>query len=211
MLDKLYRRIFNRIRDIQLNISTGGIVPSEAKDHIHYATVSYSCTEFVLRRLKLTATDTFVDVGCGKGRVTCLAGRFDLSEVVGIEYSSTLADIAERNANRLRGRRSKITIRRQSAETSDYSRATVLYFFNPFESSILDSVLHKIRTDRSLQPTRLVFVMESEAQRAVFSAHTWLTCYERFDDSDRHSVAFYCNLRVCSSPGNVAKRKNFNA
>lgn len=77
------------------------------------------------------------------------------------------------------------------AEDFDYSGSSVLYFFNPFEASLLDSVLQKARADRDGKPVRMAFVMESSEQREVFASHSWLTCYERFEDIDQHMVAFY--------------------
>ncbi len=37
----------------------------------------------------------------------------------------------------------------------------------------------------------MAFVMESVGHKEVFSLHEWLTCYERFEDGDKHIVAFY--------------------
>jgi len=139
----------------------------------------------------LNGSDTFIDVGCGKGRVVCLAARHRIKRAVGIEYSSVRAQIARRNIAQLRGRKSPAAIRCQSAEEADYSDATVLYFFNPFEASLLDTVLHKVQSDCRGRAIRVAFVMESEAQRSVFSRHDWLACGERFVDDDGHVVALY--------------------
>ena len=185
------RQVSNRFQDFWLGISTGGTAPAEAPDQVYYATVSYSCTHSVQRRLELTQDDVFVDVGCGKGRVVCLAAKHALKQIIGIEYSPALALIAERNVMQLRGRRSPVSILCQPAEVSDYSEATALYFFNPFEPPLLDRVLHRIKADRAGKATRMAFVMESEALREVFALHKWLTCYDRFEDEDRHVVAMY--------------------
>ncbi|MDI7860746.1 methyltransferase domain-containing protein [Rhizobiaceae bacterium n13] len=185
------RRIENHLQDLWLNISTNGTAQAESAGHVHYATVSYTCTQSVLSKLDLSDKDTFVDVGCGKGRVVCLAAKQKVAEVIGIEYSPNLASIAERNIGSLKGRRSPARILCQPAETSDYSDATVLYFFNPFEASLLDLVLCKIQADTLGRPMRMAFVMESEKQRDVFCCHSWLTCYDRYKDEDMHSVAFY--------------------
>jgi hypothetical protein len=135
--------------------------------------------------------DTFIDVGCGKGRVLCLVAKHDICQAIGIEYSPERARMAERNVSQLRGRKAPAKILCQAAEEADYSQATVLYFFNPFDPSILDAVLGKIREDRQGRPTRIAYVAESEGHRDVFSSHSWLTCYERFEDDDKHVVAFY--------------------
>ncbi len=43
-------------------------------------------------------------------------------------------------------------------------------------------------------PLHMAFVMESRAQRDVFAEHTWLSCYDRFEDIDHHMVALYRTL-----------------
>jgi hypothetical protein len=44
---------------------------------------------------------SFIDIGSGKGRI--LAGRLGFSEVIGVELSSNLHRIAEKNLARVRG------------------------------------------------------------------------------------------------------------
>ena len=39
----------------------------------------------------------FVDLGCGKGRALLLASRFPFKEIIGVELSATLCEIARRN------------------------------------------------------------------------------------------------------------------
>lgn len=188
---KLANKLYNYAYDALLGISTSGIVPAERDNHIYYATVGYAYTIPVISRLGLTESDTFVDVGCGKGRVLCLAARHSIRQAIGVEYSGSLAATARRNADQLRGRVSPILVVCTAAENYDYSEATVLYFFNPFEAPLLDQVLGKIRTDRARRPLRLAFVMESEAQRRVFTNHSWLSCYDRYIDEEGRPVAFY--------------------
>ncbi len=151
-LHGLARSIRGRVNDMRLNISTAGTAPAESDGHVYYATISYRCIQALLDRLQLSPNDRFVDVGCGKGRVVCLAARQCVSMVTGIEYSQALVNDARRNALKLRGKRSPVTIAHSPAEEFDYSDSSVLYFFNPFEAPILNTVLHKARTDRAGSP-----------------------------------------------------------
>ncbi|MBB3978172.1 SAM-dependent methyltransferase [Rhizobium azooxidifex] len=192
-LSSLARSLKGRANDLWLNIGTAGTAPAESVGHVYYATISYRCIRSLLDSLDLSHDDRFVDVGCGKGRVVCLAARHRLSRVTGVEYSTTLANEAKRNSERMRGRKSPVQIHCKPAEDFDYSDSSVLYFFNPFEAPLLDSVLQKARADRRDRPLRMAFVMESPAQRDVFARHTWLSCYNRFEDIDHHLVAFYRN------------------
>ena len=127
----------------------------------------------------------------------CLAAQYEMQLVIGIEYLPELVSIARHNASGLRGKRTPVEIYAVAAEDFDYSRDTVLYFFNPFEADILDAVLHKVAADRQMKPLRLAFVMESPEQRAVFDRHNWLECYARWTDGPGHlNYALYRQMHL---------------
>jgi SAM-dependent methyltransferase len=157
--------------------------------------VSYADTRRVLRALHLQPSDIFIDVGAGKGRVLCLAAQIRMRQVVGVEYSSELVRIAKQNIFRMRGKQTPVEICSQAAEDFDYSAATVLYFFAPFEPNVLDVVLCKLDVDRAERPLRLAFVNETPEHRAVFSSHDWLERYDRWVNSEGQPVALYRTIR----------------
>jgi len=185
------RRLADLTQDWQLGISTRGLATTDKPGAVYYASVNYAETRELLRRLKLEPSDTFVDVGAGKGRVLCLAAQYRMQKVIGVEYSPELAAVARRNVDRMRDRQTPVEVCRQAAEDFDYTAATVVYFFNPFDAETLDAVLRKIEIDRTAASVRIAFVMESPAQNAVFQDHGWLECYERFVDTAGHPVALY--------------------
>src|ERR1700674_116890 len=56
-----------------------------------------------LRALPIRYEDyTFVDFGCGKGRVLLLASEFPFRKIIGLEFSPELHGIAENNIRRYR-------------------------------------------------------------------------------------------------------------
>jgi hypothetical protein len=107
------------------------------------------------------------------------------------EGGSTIAALIGAARILMRYKKTRVTVISQAAEDFDFSTATVLYFFNPFEANIPDVVLDKIETDRAGKDLRLAFAMEWTAQRAVFAKHPWLKCYERWIDDVGHTVALY--------------------
>lgn len=185
------RRLSNLINDWLLGVSTRGTEPAERDDAVYYASVDYSDTRDVLRRLALKDTDVFADIGSGKGRVVCLASRMSVRKVLGVECSPKLSRLARANVRRMRGRRAPAEIHTVAAEEFDYSGVSAAYLFNPFEANVLDTVLHKMRSDRAGRSVTLAFVMESPAQRGVFDAHSWLVCRRRWTDGAGHPVAIY--------------------
>src|SRR3972149_6626071 len=132
--------------EFKLGIDSRGIVHSSAQsDYHHYSTISYHEIMMILRSLSFRLSDAFVDIGCGKGRVLCCASRFRIQEVIGIEIDNELCAIAQRNARKVRSRKSSITIINDAAENFDYRAGTVYYLFNPFGVSTLRRVLEKMK------------------------------------------------------------------
>jgi len=192
-IDRFAESLQGRIQDFLLNIETRGTAPSDRHGAVYYATIAYPVIRSVLQRLNLQPDDTFIDVGCGKGRVLCLAARMQVARVIGVEYSPDLARMAERNLALLRGKLAPAEVAVTPAEEFDYSSATALYFFNPFEAEILDLVLGKMHADRGAKPLRLAFVMESPAQEAVFRKHQWLVRADHWVTSAGHTCSIYRN------------------
>lgn len=92
---------------------------------------------------------TFVDIGCGKGKVLLSAMTFSFAKIIGIEYSSHLCAIAEQNidsARFLRRRCSHVEI--VCTDAADWiapaREPTVFYFYNPFQLRVMKAVLRNI-------------------------------------------------------------------
>ena len=113
----------------------------------HYSTMNYSTIHSILDQLALGPSDVFVDVGSGKGRVLCCAARYPVKQVVGVDLSEALCQVARENARRMRGRRAPISVETSVAQNFDYSAATVLFLFNPFGAATLGLLLEKIGRD----------------------------------------------------------------
>lgn len=93
---------------------------------------------------------TFVDLGCGKGKVLLLASLCPFRRIVGVEFSGELAHAATRNASTFRPR-SKQKCRDISVVCTDaahYQFPTgplVIYMYNPFREQVMKSVLSEIK------------------------------------------------------------------
>lgn len=106
---------------------------------------------------------TFVDVGCGKGRVLMLAALHGFERVTGIDYSPSLCALAQRNLTALRARRGlrlEATLHFMDAVDYDFQPAdTVVFLFNPFDDVVLRRVLANLRTSLAShpRPVRLIY------------------------------------------------------
>lgn len=143
-------------------------------DNCHYATIDYWNVRRVLRFLDLKDTDVFVDIGCGMGRIVCMAARLPLRKCIGIELSESLCAIARRNASNLRGRRSPVEIRCCDAATADVVDGTVYFMFNPFGPETLGDTLENIRRSVCEQPRPIRIVYYNAVHESLLESMRWL-------------------------------------
>ena len=85
---------------------------------------------------------TFVDIGCGKGRVVMLASEYDFREVIGVELNPRLATVAQRNLMTwMRTPRKCRNVRIEYGDALSIpipDGPLVLYFFNSFEREMVE-------------------------------------------------------------------------
>ncbi len=172
--------------EYRLGINSRGI--SKTPGSHDYATVSYLEIMAIMRSLSLKSSDVFVDLGCGKGRVLCCASRFKVQEIIGVEINKDLCDIAERNARKLRGKKSHIKIINVSAKDFDYRRGTVYYLFNPFDVSALSSVLTKMEQSVRLHPRKIRIVYVNPVDEFLLTKSSWLEMYDRWNVGEKFAL-----------------------
>ena len=89
----------------------------------------------------------FFDLGCGKGRVLLLAALRPFKAVIGVEFSSDLAKIAERNLRHNRFNhlcRSKSVVCGDAGEYAFPDENAIIFLFNPFKSQVMEKVLDNV-------------------------------------------------------------------
>jgi SAM-dependent methyltransferase len=117
------------------------------------------------------ARSTFVDVGCGMGRVVLLAAERPFRQIVGVEISPALHEIARANrdaypADRLQCR--DIRLVRADASNFAFPRGDlVVYLYNPFRTEVLDPVLDALL---AIPNRELVLLYHTPLERAAIDA-----------------------------------------
>jgi SAM-dependent methyltransferase len=115
---------------------------------------------------------TFVDLGAGMGRAVLLAARHPFRQVVGVEISRALYEIARENlalAN-ADGRRCR-DVRLVCADAASYRfprGALVVYLYNPFDGSVLAGILDRLAAG---SPRDVVLIYHTPVERALIEAH----------------------------------------
>ncbi len=102
---------------------------------------------------------TFIDIGCGKGKVLKFAGRYGFKKTIGIEIIKKLADKAEKKLIRNK-RKYKTDYTLLNLDCLDYlpnEKIDVMFFYNPFKCSALNQFL-KGMINSTYVPKYLIYV-----------------------------------------------------
>lgn len=125
----------------------------------------------------------FVDYGCGKGRVLCMAARFPFRRIVGVEFAAELAQAARRNVRGLRERHPAcpaMQVRHEDAvDFAVPDGPAVLYFFNPFEPEVMRRVLDNIEANVRRGGGEKIVVYYHPQAAALFDASPCLRRVQR--------------------------------
>lgn len=145
---------------------------------------------------------TFIDLGSGKGRTLLIASEFPFRGIVGIEFDPILNTIAQLNFTRYRTKRRNCRMLESvCGDVRDFDlppEPLFIYLFNPFEESIIRTILENL--ERSLQqnprPVLMVYlrpVFEGAVERAGFLKRVG---YRENRLIPNYSYAVYRNLPV---------------
>jgi SAM-dependent methyltransferase len=158
--------------DIMYNVETAVIVQAgelETKSKNWKYTSAYKpiYSSFSLSKLLLSfridlSEYIFIDLGSGKGRAILMASMLPFKEIIGVEFSEILNDIAKSNVEKfpknlqLCKNISFITI--DATEYIFPDEKYILYMFNPFDKIIMEKVLENISKQFYARPVHIIVI-----------------------------------------------------
>jgi SAM-dependent methyltransferase len=195
-----YRRIglqlsWHADRFLDRHLATRGIVTESEHtepDRVAYVPSSWHVLPRALRYLRAGEQDTFIDFGCGKGRVVHQAARRPLRRVIGVEISPALSAMARATVAAGRDRHRCRDVRIVTCDATRYDipdDLTIAYLFDPFRGAILDAVLENIvaSMDRRPRTVRIIYVHPSNAGRVLATGRFRLVKEQRGGLRDRRT------------------------
>lgn len=170
----------SKVFDVLHNVETSNpellekltIVGSNREHGVLYEPTDMGIAREVLKALPVDAHErfTFVDYGSGKGRMLLLASRYPFRGVIGIEFSSELHQIAQKNLQRFFGwgltRCRNVVCHHAEATTFPIPAGPLItYFFNPFHAPVVEEVWQKLERSYDESPREIYIVAVSWARR----------------------------------------------
>jgi predicted RNA methylase len=163
----------DRCYGIRTTVLSGSHSPQFVDDN-GYEPAKYPAIRTCLRAAQLSNRDVFFDIGCGMGRVLCMAARHPTRKCVGIEYLPSLALIARRNVTRLHGRRSPAEVWVGDASAFTYAEGTVFFLYNPFGETTMRRFIECLRQSLMTRPRRIRIIYMAPHQGHVLNDCGWL-------------------------------------
>jgi SAM-dependent methyltransferase len=115
---------------------------------------------------------TFVDLGSGMGRAVLLAAQQPFRQVVGVELSPALHEIARENLERFSGTLRCRDVRLVRADARDYRLPPgdlVAYLYNPFGGSVLAAVAERLAQRKETGETIVLY--HTPVERSTFDGN----------------------------------------
>ena len=182
--------------DVRFGVQTSGVVEAGDLDYgeddrrhgSNYQPVRLGGFAEFMRALPIRHEEfTFIDFGCGKGRALLMASEFPFRRIVGVELSPALCRIAARNVQTYSSPSQKCTRLEISCENAMAyplpDDPAVLYFFNPFDESVMRSVLANICFSWSAHPRPLFVVLYNPVLDPLLEQSDFLRLFRRTRDS----------------------------
>lgn len=126
-----------------------------------YMPASYDLMEEIFEQIKSRRHKHFLDIGCGKGRVLCVAAHNGFNKVTGIDFSKEFCIAAEAN----------LVITKQKFPTLQYkvvnndafyfeipNDVDCIFMFNPFDDVILNGVAENILESFEINPRTITLI-----------------------------------------------------
>ena len=162
-----------------------GIADPDARQNaVLYLPSPARVTRWMLDHIGIDHRDfSFIDLGCGKGRVLLVASQYPFQQIIGVEISPELAEIARINAQRYQPnsrRVAAIDVRNIDATTADYPDSNLLvHLYHPFQTPFTELVLSRLEAAYEARPRRIdvAYLLYSSATtpvKDVFSRFGWL-------------------------------------
>lgn len=167
------QRAVAQARNVALDVAYTGRplrhvrAPQPTHPHAHAShSCDYRLIKEILQAFPLRPQDTFVDIGCGFGRVMVVAARSQpRARVVGIEGDPAVAGAARRLSNRY----PTIEVLEGWAPEPLPDDVTYAFMWNPFPASVALTVLSRIAELTSGRECRVVMLNQLDEEQVVSS------------------------------------------
>jgi SAM-dependent methyltransferase len=180
----------NRLFDLWHGTDTETWMPKEEMseelpNYAHGKLYQPSYTKQVVSSLRRVAQmvdpkkTTFIDLGCGKGKVLFLAKmKFPFKKVVGIEYCEDIYKVACRNLDKLKLKDTHILLG-DAAQFNEYEDDCIVYIYNSFD----EKIAQKVRENIEAKIKNCILIYNNPIHEEVFEGWDKVSINKRWHEN----------------------------
>lgn len=201
-----YSFFYDRYYDAKYGYDTCSWVPVDkldVEDSQKEHAVIYQATRVIplrrlFKKLNIPKDHSFIDIGSGKGRVLLIAAEYGFEEVKGIEFSSNLTTIANKNISKYRTQYKSNTffdvINIDAAHYKFNNIEDVFFLYNPFDEVILEKVLDNICKSLKEHKRRVWMIYANAVYRELIENAMTIVSVEEFNILEFTFVVYQVEL-----------------
>lgn len=171
--DKLVDRYLGiETRDLHVFRELGRSVGALERLGYPERSINYTVAFWGMRHIRPRPSDTLLDLGCGSGRLICVAAQFAFRRILGVEINPRLAALTGRNLSTLRKFKARPEVVCADAATFTIpDDVNVVWMYNPFHGAVFESALKRITEsyDRKSRQLRILYYNPQEEDTVILA------------------------------------------
>lgn len=149
----------------------------------------------VFKKLPISPMDSILDVGSGKGSAMRVMLEFPFSHVDGVEIAPQIVKIAQSNFEKLKVPPERCKIFQMDASRfKEFDPYNYFYFYNPFSSEIMDSVVQNIVASIQQTPRKVLIIYTNPKYEHTILSRDIFAKIGSYPGEWDHSISLYSNL-----------------
>lgn len=139
----------------------------------YYAPSRWLTLRRILPPHEVDEQDVFIDFGSGKGRIVLQATTYPFKQIIGIELSEQLNEIASANLERYRDHAKCWDVELVRADARDFDipdDVTVAFFYNPFNGPVFETVIGNLIASYDRSPRRMRIIYRNPVEEPALLA-----------------------------------------
>lgn len=146
-----------------------------------YMPVNYYVLEHLMQEIvKYGGNKTFLDIGCGKGRVMIVAADYGFEQITGIDFSKKFCEETDTTIHLYSQKNPAVHFTIINCDALGFEipkEITTIFLFNPFDEVIMSSVVSHIIRSQQHDP-RTIWVMYANPQhKSLFLNNGFVEIY----------------------------------
>jgi precorrin-6B methylase 2 len=118
--------------------------------------------------LQITNSNSFMDIGCGKGFVLIMASQYPFAKIAGIELSEKMYQTCLKNLKKHDLETVDIILKNATDVSFEYDEYDTFFMYNPFKENVVKKVVRNLINSVKRKPRKIVMIYHNPLHGNIF-------------------------------------------